>query len=81
MGLSPRKQGDKVRLLTPRAGAYGGATKVDNLAPLCRHHHIIRHHAHWTHQPLPTGDHQMDEPPRPHLHHQRPPTTMTPAPI
>ena len=27
-------------------------------APLCRHHHNIRHHAHWTHQPLPNGYHQ-----------------------
>ena len=37
--------------------AHGGPTKVDNLAPLCRHHHNIRHHAHWTHVPLPNGDH------------------------
>ena len=37
--------------------AHGGTTKVENLAPLCRHHHTIRHHAHWTHRPLPNGDH------------------------
>jgi hypothetical protein len=36
--------------------AHGGPTKTGNLAPLCRHHHNIRHHAHWTHQALPTGD-------------------------
>ena len=37
--------------------AHGGPTKVSNLAPLCRHHHNIRHHANWTHQALPNGDH------------------------
>jgi hypothetical protein len=37
--------------------ADGGPTKTSNLAPLCRHHHNIKHHAHWTHQPLPNGDH------------------------
>ncbi|MCH7846501.1 MAG: DUF222 domain-containing protein, partial [Acidobacteria bacterium] len=36
----------------------GGATGVDNLAPLCRHDHRIRHQAGWEHQPLPNGDHQ-----------------------
>jgi hypothetical protein len=36
--------------------AHGGPTKVKNLAPLCRHHHNIRHHADWTHQQLPNGD-------------------------
>ncbi len=36
--------------------AHGGPAKVKNLAPLCRHHHNIRHHADWTHQALPTGD-------------------------
>ena len=38
--------------------AHGGPTNTGNLAPLCRHHHNLRHHAHWTHQALPTGDHQ-----------------------
>ncbi len=36
----------------------GGETTTDNLAPLCRHDHRIRHQAGWTHQPLPNGDHQ-----------------------
>ncbi len=36
----------------------GGPTVADNLAPLCRHDHRIRHAAGWTHQPLPDGDHQ-----------------------
>lgn len=36
----------------------GGATVIDNLAPLCRHDHRIRHQAGWEHQPLPNGDHQ-----------------------
>ena len=38
--------------------AHGGPTKTSNLAPLCRHHHNLRHHTNWTHQPLPNGDHQ-----------------------
>jgi hypothetical protein len=37
--------------------AHGGPTKVANLAPLCRHHHNIRHHSGWDHQALPNGDH------------------------
>ena len=40
-----------------RPWADRGPTRVDNLAPLCRHHHRIRHHPGWTHQPLPNGDH------------------------
>ena len=38
--------------------ADGGETTTDNLTPLCRHDHRIRHQAGWTHQPLPNGDHQ-----------------------
>ena len=38
--------------------AEGGPTTIDNLAPLCRHDHQIRHRSGWTHQPLPDGDHQ-----------------------
>jgi hypothetical protein len=34
-----------------------GPTTVDNLVPLCRHDHNIRHHSGWTHRPLPNGDH------------------------
>ena len=37
--------------------AHGGPTKVANLAPLCRHHHNLRHHSGWNHQALPNGDH------------------------
>ena len=39
------------------AWANGGPTRVDNLAPLCRHHHKVRHRSGWTHRPLPNGDH------------------------
>ena len=35
-----------------------GPTTVENLVPLCRHDHRIRHQAEWTHQALPDGDHQ-----------------------
>jgi hypothetical protein len=37
-------------------------TKTDDLAPLCRHHHLIRHKAGWTYKPLPDGDHQFTTP-------------------
>ena len=40
-----------------RQWAHGGPTKVTNLAPLCRHHHNLRHHSGWNHQALPNGDH------------------------
>ncbi|MEA2002313.1 MAG: DUF222 domain-containing protein [Actinomycetota bacterium] len=32
------------------------ATRVDQLNPLCRHDHVIRHHAGWVYEPLPNGD-------------------------
>jgi hypothetical protein len=38
--------------------ADGGETTVDNLTPLCRHDHRLKHQAGWTYQPLPDGDHQ-----------------------
>ncbi len=36
----------------------GGPTTADNLAPLCRHDHRIRHQQHWTYEPLANGDYQ-----------------------
>jgi hypothetical protein len=38
--------------------AEGGPTTPDNLAPLCRHDHRIRHQQGWTYQPLPDNDYQ-----------------------
>ena len=38
--------------------AEGGPTSLDNLVPLCRHDHQVRHRTGWIHQPLPDGDHQ-----------------------
>ena len=34
----------------------GGPTTTDQLGPLCRHDHVIKHKG-WKHQPLPGGDH------------------------
>ncbi|MGI8822811.1 MAG: HNH endonuclease [Acidimicrobiia bacterium] len=42
--------------------SQGGPTSNDNLTPLCRHDHRIRHQTGWTHQPLPGGDHQWTSP-------------------
>jgi hypothetical protein len=39
----------------------GGATSEDNLAPLCRHHHVIRHHG-WTIHQLQPGSYQLTSP-------------------
>jgi hypothetical protein len=40
----------------------GGPTTVGNLAPLCRHHHVIYHRHHWTYQPIAGGDHLWTSP-------------------
>ncbi len=42
--------------------ADGGPTHPDNLAPLCRHDHRIRHQHGWTHTPTPNGGHQWTSP-------------------
>jgi hypothetical protein len=42
--------------------AAGGPTHNDNLGPLCRHHHMARHHSHWQHKRLPNGHHQWTSP-------------------
>jgi hypothetical protein len=38
--------------------ADGGETTKPNLAPLCRHGHIIKDTLGWTYQRLPNGDYQ-----------------------
>lgn len=40
----------------------GGETTDDNLAPLCRHDHCIRHQTGWSYRPLPDGDHVWTSP-------------------
>ena len=40
----------------------GGPTHVENLGPLCRHHHNIHHHHGWTYQPIDGGDYQWTSP-------------------
>ena len=40
----------------------GGRTHNDNLAPLCRYHHMTRHHTPWQYQRSPNGDHQWTSP-------------------
>lgn len=40
----------------------GGRTHNENLAPLCRYHHMIRHHTPWEYVRLPDGDHRWTSP-------------------
>jgi hypothetical protein len=40
----------------------GGRTHNDNLAPLCRHHHMMRHHTPWQYERLSEGDHKWTSP-------------------
>ena len=42
--------------------SQGGPTHNDNLGPLCRHHHMMRHHAPWQLLRLPDGDHRWVSP-------------------
>jgi hypothetical protein len=40
----------------------GGPTSADNLAPLCRHDHTLRHATGWTHTPNPDHTHTWTTP-------------------
>jgi hypothetical protein len=42
--------------------AEGGPTHTDNLAPLCRHHHVIKHEAGWSYQAVANGDYVFTSP-------------------
>jgi hypothetical protein len=42
--------------------SQGGATHNDNLGPLCRHHHMVRHHSPWLLEREPDGDHVWTSP-------------------
>jgi hypothetical protein len=44
------------------AWAEGGATHVRNLAPGCRHDHIVKHRIGWRYRRLPNGDHRWTSP-------------------
>ena len=45
-----------------RPASEGGPTHNDNLGPLCRHHHMTRHHTAWRLERLPNGDHKWTSP-------------------
>ena len=45
-----------------RPHSHGGPTHNDNLGPLCRHHHMVKHHTRWRLRRLPNGDHQWTSP-------------------
>ena len=40
----------------------GGPTHNHNLGPLCRHHHMVKHHSRWRVRRLHNGDHQWTSP-------------------
>lgn len=45
-----------------RPFAAGGPTHNDNLEPLCRRHHMTRHHVPWQLFRMPRGDHLWTSP-------------------
>lgn len=45
-----------------KPSSQGGPTHNDNLGPLCRHHHMVRHHAPWQLVRLLNGNHQWTSP-------------------
>ena len=57
-----RMPGDACDLDHHTPWAQGGPTNENNLRPLCRHHHRIRHLRGWSYQSLPHGDHQWTTP-------------------
>jgi hypothetical protein len=42
--------------------AQGGSTHNDNLEPLCRHHHMVRHHTPWRLERRVDGEHEWTSP-------------------
>jgi hypothetical protein len=42
--------------------SQGGPTHIENLGPLCRHHHNLHHHHGWAYQPIAGGDYQWTSP-------------------
>jgi hypothetical protein len=45
-----------------RPFSSGGPTHNDNMGPLCRFHHMAKHHAPWGLERLPNGDHVWTSP-------------------
>ena len=45
-----------------RPFSQGGPTHQENEGPLCRHHHMAKHHAPWPLQRKPNGDHRWTSP-------------------
>ena len=45
-----------------RPWSENGPTTIENLVPLCRHDHRLKHDHGWQHQPLPNGNHQWTSP-------------------
>lgn len=50
-----------------RTWARHRQTKLEDLAPLCRYHHQVRHRG-WTYQPSPTGDDHIWTSPLGHIY-------------
>lgn len=56
-----------------------GPTSADNLQPLCRRHHLLKHHGNWTIHKNPDGSYQWTSPTR-HTYRYRPPARPAPQP-
>ncbi len=55
-----------------------GPTSVDNLEPLCRRHHKLKHHSRWRLTKLADGTYEWTSPTR-HTYRYRPPQLPVPA--
>jgi hypothetical protein len=56
-----------------------GATSAENLEPLCKRHHDLKHHAGWTLTRTPDGHYHWTSATR-HHYRYRPPELPVPAP-
>jgi hypothetical protein len=54
-----------------------GPTSAENLEPLCRRHHNLKHHSQWRAQRHDDGTYQWTSPTR-HTYHYRPPELPVP---
>nr|WP_202345372.1 HNH endonuclease signature motif containing protein [Leucobacter chromiireducens] len=60
--------------------AHGGPTRIDNLAHLCRNHHVMKHHTGWTLTQHDAGDMSWKDPTG-RTYQDRPPSRVRFVPV